>query len=95
MFTLTIYFIILNVSLQFVLVYRPHPVVDEDSPAPLRQCLTVSHRAEWGGVVGWAVEQIGKLSWHKVAQMLLTHPLPPLSNVNDTKTDAQTFRYRR
>jgi hypothetical protein len=26
MFTLTIYFIALNVSVEFVLIYRPHPV---------------------------------------------------------------------
>jgi hypothetical protein len=25
-FTLTIYFIVLNVSIEFVLIYRPHPV---------------------------------------------------------------------
>ncbi len=27
MFTLTIYFIVLNVYVEFVLIYRPHPVV--------------------------------------------------------------------
>jgi hypothetical protein len=26
MFTLTIFFIVLNVSVEFVLIYRPHPV---------------------------------------------------------------------
>jgi hypothetical protein len=26
MFTLTIYFIVLNVYIEFVLIYRPHPV---------------------------------------------------------------------
>ncbi len=28
MFTLTIYFIALNVDIEFVLIYRPHPVLD-------------------------------------------------------------------
>ncbi len=29
-FTLTIYFIVLNVSVEFVLIYRPHPVQGAD-----------------------------------------------------------------
>jgi hypothetical protein len=31
MFTLTIYFIVLNVYVEFVLIYRPHPVYEEKS----------------------------------------------------------------
>ncbi len=34
-FTLTIYFIVLNVSKEFVLIYRPHPVEE----AHLARCI--------------------------------------------------------
>ncbi len=33
MFTLTIYFIVLNVYVEFVLIYRPHPVIFSYSPS--------------------------------------------------------------
>jgi hypothetical protein len=45
-YTLTIYFIALNESVGFVLIYRPHPVVSKDTLVPTLDSVTLgSHKA--------------------------------------------------
>ena len=60
MFTLTIYFIALNVSVEFVLIYRPHPVAQERFTAiycSSSQGNSWDMVAQWGKLVmladGW------------------------------------------